>query len=177
MTISIVKMFSYNKFEPSLSKHFEDVAYIVDTSDPNDMDALFREVLKLADQEFHRHWDDYVNANGSDSFYAAWQYTLYNMNIVTNEAWRHSKGVHKPPQIVPAKTRNGEYLPLTFEEKDGLFYDCLISHGYLPADYSIYFYDREIPTMDNALGSYWRWLEANVPLDNDNLSEIDEFIL
>lgn len=170
-----VKMFSYNPRNPTLSKHFKEEAYIVDTSDINDLDKLFKEIYWKARTDFDLRRDEYMRGADNVEFRAwmnTWTNILYNTNVVTTADWRHTKGALNAAQVSPAKDRNGNYLPLTFQDKDGFFYDAIMAHDFLSNhnDHSL------TKKMAAALFEYWEWIEQH-SLNYNNLIEINDQII
>lgn len=179
MTKQTVKI----KHNISMPDVLEETAYVIDTTDPADLDCFFREMLKIACDKFEHNFDEYMASNddGALAFWDAWQDTLYNAVVVTDEDWRHAKGYEHTAIIAPAKDDEGNYLPLTEPELLGCFNDAIIAHGLLSSTYAHNIMAMGDPTIDKAVADYWKWLRDpnNITgkLYYDNLSEINEEIL
>lgn len=168
------------KHNQSISTIYEAEAYVIDTTDPNDLDALFKEVLQLACDKFERHFDAYMascNDDGAEAFSSAWGIALERVDVVTSSNWRHSKGANHTAVIAPTKDTDGNYLPLTIEEKWGCLNDAIIAHGLLSSDYAHDIRALDDPVIDKAIGSYWEWLRNPNRLNFDGLAEIDQILL
>lgn len=179
MKKQVVKMFIYHKYNPSASQHIEAEAYIVDTSDPNDLDELFKEVYQKANVEFNKKRDyyreHYIHSDFDDpelrAYLEAWHVVYDDMHIVTTADWRHPTGYLTPAQVGPSKDRNGNYLPLTPPEKTEFFYEALISHGF-----GHYNQDHCKQFVDDAIPKYLDWLDKHT-LNYNNLSELNDQII
>lgn len=173
MTKQIVCM----KYNQSIPQVYEAEAFVIDTTNIDDLDELFKEALQRARDQYERNLEENMAADDGSLFINMWLTKLDHMNVVTTSDWRHSKGANHTAVISPAKDSDGNYLPLSMEDKWGCLNDVIIAHGYLQSDYAHDIHDYEDPVIDKAIGSYWEWLESTNRLNYSGLAEIQERIL
>lgn len=175
-----VKMFLFNKDDPSASQHIEAEAYVVDTRSLHDLDNLFKEVYRQTHKLFEQQFDKFM-AEEYDEYWPAWRrawnIAIHNMTIVTDADWRHIDA-SKPPEVSPAKNRNGEYLPLDDEAKEGCFWDALITRGNAAyCDEQSYQYLLAKMARTPADINYFKWLRRQCMLNYNNIVELNDQII
>lgn len=174
MTKQVVQL----KHNTSMPGSVAEEAYVINPTDVNDLDELFRTVLLGAHDIYESNLDANLANDDGSLFINMWSHVLARMNIVITEDWRHSKGANHTAVKSPAKDADGSYLPLDLEEKWGCFNDALIAHNHLSSDYKHSIHDWDDPVIDKAIGTYWRWLEdPNQLLNFDGLAEIDQILI
>lgn len=154
----------------------EDEAYIIDTSNLNDLDNFYREVYQLTRRRL-KNDEDFYNKISSDyweAFDAAWDFTLSCIDVVTTADWRYTRGTAQPPSVAPSMDKNGVYFTLNMTNKASFVFDVINAHGYTSCDREAFY----LPSPGDVLAKrkYWEWLDKHV-LNYDNLTQINDQIL
>ena len=174
MKKQIVKLFKKNADHRDVP--VEDEAYVIDTSNLNDLDNFYREVYQLARRRLKNDKDFYTKLSSDywEAFDAAWDLTLSNIDVVTTADWRYTNGSAQPPSVSPAMDKNGVYLTLNMTNKAGFIFDVANAHGYTSGDREAFWLPA--PGDVAAKRKYWEWCDKHV-LNYDNLTQLDDKIL
>lgn len=154
----------------------EDEAYVVDTSNLNDLDNFYREVYQLTRRQL-KNDDSYMKIYNNDyweAFDAAWDFTLSCIDVVTTADWRYTRGTAQPPSVAPSMDKNGVYFTLNMTNKAGFVFDVINAHGYTSCDREAFYLPSPGDTL--AKRKYWDWLDKHV-LNYDNLTQLSDQIL